>query len=251
MGFSRQEYWSGFWLLLIFKWVLLKSVICSRIAWEMGQERKLEENWRMLSCPAEAFPGSLRSKYSPGSSAGDNVYIFFCWRRSTSAEMLTSSWPSYNVTLRWSSCKHTVSAWVLLRHCLNQNSAASQPAQGYSTRTQDSKRFLHSVLQNVVSCLTSAELVPLLGTHAASSCCEISRLTGVYPPWAMFASWQKRETSHWKPTHFTISQDNTSKNVSLKPRISRWGSEYSNIKWHLSLCRCLSLTIYWAGVLAF
>lgn len=97
--------------------------------------------------------------------------FFFCWRRSTSTERLTSNWLPYNITLICSSCKHTVSAWVLLRHCLHQNSAVSRPAQGCSTRTQGSEWFCRSVLQSWVSCLTSAELVPLPGTHAASSRC--------------------------------------------------------------------------------
>lgn len=62
---------------------------------------------------------------------------------------------------------------------------------------------------------------------------------------------KKKEPSHWKPTHFTISQDNTSKNVSLTPRINRWGSTYWDIKWHLHVCWRLSLMINWVGVPAF
>lgn len=112
----------------------------------------------------------LTEKYLLGSSGGNLMFTSFLLTKINSCRA-THHQLSFLQCNTQSSCKHTVSARVLLQHCLNQNCAMSQQAQGCSTRTHDSKWFGPLVLQNLVYCPASAEPAPFLGTRTTSSCC--------------------------------------------------------------------------------
>lgn len=135
-------------MLLIFKWVLLKSVICSRIAWEMGQESKLEENWTAV-LSSRSFPWLTEKQVFTRS---------FCWWQCSHFFLLTEIHVYREAHLQLASLQHNTHMLILQTHRVCMSPASTLPSPEFCSVTTCSGMLHQNPGFRVVLSLSPAEL---------------------------------------------------------------------------------------------